>query len=158
MPSLVLEHVILIPLLIIQIMLFPLAASLMASNWIESRRQVALQGAADQLGSTIQQLYFSLNHTEILAGTITQVSTLESAIESYPYKAVGSLSYPALNSSKLRLSLTLVGPGNTAESSVTLGHNVEWKESVFWSNSSKASINIQKFDNGTLLFYFGEVN
>lgn len=158
MPSIVLEHVILIPLLILQILLFPFAASIMVSSWIESRRQVALQGAADQLGSTIQQVYFSLNHKEILAGTFTQVLTLESTIEFYHYTAVGSLSYPTFNSSKLTLSVTLLGPGNTAESTVTLGSNVEWSPSVFWSNSSKASINVQKLEDGVLCFSFGEVS
>lgn len=158
MPSIVLEHVILIPLLIIQISLFPFAANIMVSSWIESRRQVALQGAADQLGSRIQQLYFSLNHKKILAGTVTQVSTLQSTIESYPYMAVGSLSYPTFNSSKLTLSLTLLGPGNIAESTVTLGSIVEWSPSVFWSNSSRASINVQKLEDGVLCFSFGEVS
>jgi hypothetical protein len=152
------EHVILIPLLFIQIIVFPLAASIMTSNWADYSRDNALRDAADHLASTIQQLYLSVNRNEISAGTVTQASTLPPSIASYPYTAVGSLSSPLdSNSSKiLTLSLALQIVGNTATASAVLGSNVLWqKGSIFQSNSANASIIVQKFSNGTLLFSFG---
>lgn len=158
MTHITIEHVILIPLLFIQIIVFPFAASIMTSNWANYSRDTALRDAADHLASTIQQLYLSINRNEISAGTVTQASTLPSSISSYPYTAVGSLSSPLdSNSSKiLTLSLALQIVGNTAAASAVLGPNVLWqKGSVFQSNSANASIKVQKFSNGTLLFSFG---
>ena len=157
MPHLSIEYVILIPLLFAQILVFPLAATIMTSSWVDARRDVALQDAASHLASTIQQLYLSVNRDEIVAGNITQASTLPPTIESYPYTAVGSLSNPSdPNSSKiLTLSLTLEKVGNTATATALLGPNVLWmEESVFLSNSPNASVKVQKFANDTLLFSF----
>ena len=158
MPHIAIEHVILLPLLITQMFVFPFAASIMASNWADSYRDATLKDVANHLASTIQQLYLSVNRREISAGNVTQASTLPPTLDSYPYTAVGSLSNPLdSNSSKiLTLSLTLEKVGNTATANAILGPNVLWaEESIFQSNSSSASIEVQKFANGTLLFSFG---
>ena len=91
MPHVTIEYVILIPLLFAQILVFPLAASIMTSNWADSHRDATLKDAANYLASTIQQLYLSANREETLAGTITQASNLPLTVDSYPYVAVGSL-------------------------------------------------------------------
>lgn len=158
MPHITIEHVILVPLLFIQILVFPFVASMMASNWADSYRDAALKDAANHLASTIQQLYLSVNRREISAGNVTQASTLPPTIESYPYTAVGSLNSPSTpDSSKiLTLSLTLEKVENTATANAVLGPNVLWEEeSIFQSTSPNASIEVQKFANGTLLFSFG---
>lgn len=158
MPHVTIEHVILVPLLFIQILVFPLAASMMTSNWANSQRDAALKDAGSHLASTIQQLYLSLNREEILAGNVTQASTVPPTVDSYPYTALGSLSNPLdPNSSKIvNLSLTLEKVGNTATANAVLGSNVLWTEgSIFRSNSPNAFIKVQKFANGTLLFSFG---
>ena len=158
MPHITIEHVILIPLLFIQILVFPFAASIMASSWADSYRDTALKNAANYLASTIQQLYLSINRNEISAGTVTQASTLPLTIDSYSYTAVGSLSSPLdSNSSKiLTLSLTLSNVGNTATANTVLGSNVLWDDaSILRSASSDASITVQKFANDTLFFSFG---
>ena len=156
MPHLTIEYVILIPVLIAQIIVFPLAASMMTSSWVDARRDAALQGVASNLASTIQQLYLSLNREEIVAGNITQASTLPPTIESYPYIATGNLSAPlgSTSSRVLTLTLSLVGAGNTATATALLGANVRWDGGTFRSNSLDASIKVRKFVNGTLLFSF----
>lgn len=156
MPHIVIEHVIMIPILLIQIFLFPIAVNIMTSAWTDARRQNALQDAADHLGSMIQQLYFCLNQTEISAGNVTQALTLPPTIESYPYTAsVDSLISLGSNSSKiLTLSLTLEEAGNTATATVTLGSNVEWEGGVLISNSSDACIKVRKSDHDVLFFSF----
>jgi len=156
MPHVAIEAVIMAPLLILQILMFPLVASTMTSYWADASRQVALQDAANQLASVIQQLYLSLNRKEVLNGTITWASTLPKEVASYPYTAEGSLQTSLeSNSSKiLTLHLTLQRTGNTATASVTFGPNVLWNTSVFSSASSSASIEVQKFADGTLRFSF----
>jgi len=94
-PSVAIEYVILIPLLFTQVIVFPLVASTMTNSWQDSQRNIELQDAADHLASTIQQLYLTINNDEILAGTVTQASTVPVTVGSYPYNATGSLSSPS---------------------------------------------------------------
>ena len=158
MVKVAIEIVILLPLLVLQVFIFPMAASAAASRWADNRREVLLQNAANHLGSTLQQLYFSLNQTEISAGNITLASSLPPTIESNSYMATGVLWIPSDPKSNrvLTLSLLLERVGNTAETLVPMGSNVYWNEtSVFRSNSLTASIHVQKFGNSTLLFSFG---
>ncbi len=157
MPNITIEHAIMIPILLLQVFLFPLAVNTMTSAWTDARRQNVLQDAADHLGSMIQQLYFCLNQKEISAGNVTQASTLPPTIESYPYTAVvESLVSLGSDSSKiLTLTLTLEDAGNTATATVTLGPNVEWEGGVFISNSPDACIKARKSDDDVLFFSFG---
>jgi len=158
LPHVTIEAVIMTPLLIAQVILFPMVANAMTSYWANASRQVALQEAASQMGSTIQQLYLSLNRIEVSSGNITQASTFPKEIVSYPYTARGSLkTSPEPNSSKtLLLNLTLQNAGNSATVQVSMGPNVSWNESsIFNSLSPNASIKIQKRADGILLFSFG---
>ena len=160
MPSVTIEYVILIPLLFTQVIVFPLVASTITSSWQNSQRDVELQDAANHMASTIQQLYLTINRDEILAGTITQESTVPVTVGSYPYNVTGSLSIPSAENSTriLKVTLTLDDVGNTATAAAVLGPNVEWTESTFRSSSAGASINVNKFSNSThtiLTFSFG---
>jgi hypothetical protein len=156
-PSVAIEYVILIPLLFTQVIVFPFVASTMASSWQDSQRNIELQDAADHLASTIQQLYLTINNEDILAGTVTQASTLPVTVSSYPYNATGSLSSPSDPDSTriLTVTLTLDEVDNTATAAAVLGPNVQWTESTLRSNSADASIDVQKFSNSTLVFSFG---
>jgi len=154
------EYMIMIPILIMQIFLFPLTASWLMNIWVDSRRNLALQNAASHLGSTIQQLYFSLNHETISAGTATCSPDLPPFIENYHFNGEATLrtvSYPTSNSSKaLELALTLATTKTTVTTMVILGPNVLWQESIFVSNSTSACVSAEKFPNGTICLYFGE--
>jgi hypothetical protein len=159
MPHVTIEYVIMVPVLISQIILFPLATSWLMNNWVTSRRTLALQEAASYLGSAIQQVYFSLNHGTISTGTVTQKSNAPLFIENYPYTGAATLNTvldPALNSSKvLVLTLKLRTIGTTVNSLVILGQNVLWQASTFISNSTNACIIAQKCVNGTICLSFG---
>jgi len=156
-PSVTIEYVILIPLLFTQVIVFPFVASIMTSSWQDSQRNIELQDAADHLASTIQQLYLTINNEDILAGTVTQASTLPVTVSSYPYTATGSLSSPSDPDSTriLTVTLTLDEVGNTVTAAAVLGPNVQWTESTLRSNSANASVDVQKFSNSTLVFSFG---
>lgn len=58
-----LEYMILIPILILQIFLFPIFVTSVVNNWVDQRRELALEEIAGHIGSSIQQIYYSLNHT-----------------------------------------------------------------------------------------------
>ncbi len=150
---------ILIPLLIMQIFLFPLTVGWIMDTWVDSRRSLALEESASQLGSSIQQIYFSLNHESISAGALTTKFATQPFIEGYPYRGNASLRTilePEFNSSKiLDVTLKVVGLEIATTTSITLGQNVEWKNSTLISNSTQACVTAEKFSNGTILLYFG---
>jgi hypothetical protein len=153
MVQITIEYMIMIPLLILQIFLFPYTASLIMNSWSESRETLALQETASSLGSSIQQLYSALNHDSISAGTVNNNKLeLPLFIEGYPYAGNGTIRTvleSPLNSSKvLEITLYLNGTKVSAKSSVILGENANWAPSNFISNSALAGISGQKIVNG----------
>jgi hypothetical protein len=159
MAHITIEYVIMLPILIMQIILFPLTASWLMNIWVDSRRNLALQEVASHLGSVIQQVYFTLNHETITVGSITQKPDVPPLIENYPYVGNATLKTvldPTVNSSKvLTITLKLRDTRTTATTTVLLGPNVVWRESTFISNSQNACIIAQKFANKTILLAFG---
>jgi hypothetical protein len=157
MPHVAIETVIMAPLLILQIFVFPMVATTMTSYWTNNSRQVAVQDTANQLADVIQQLYVSINTNEVLNGTITWTSTLPEEVVSYPYNANGTLhtSLGSNSSEILILQVTLLGVGNTATAHATFGPNVLWNQTaVFHSASLTAAIQVQKKSNGAISFSF----
>jgi hypothetical protein len=159
MPHVTIEYVIMVPLMILQIFLFPLSASWLMNTWVDSRRSLSLKDAASHLGSTLQQLYFSLNHESISAGTTTYNPGLSPFIEDNHYVGTAILktvSNATTNSTKiLELTLTLVGTGIIVTTSVIMGPKAFWQNSVFMSNSTHACVTAIKNSTGITL-RFGE--
>ena len=127
--------------------------------WVDSRRTLALQEVASNLGSTMQQMYSTLNHDTIPVGTtVTQKSNVPPFIEDYSYTGDATLktvSFTSLNSSKvLKITLRLKTVGTSVTTSVILGQNVQWLASTFKSNSTNAGILAQKVANGTISLSF----
>jgi hypothetical protein len=151
------EAVILAPLLVVQILLFPLVANAISSSWANATRDIMLSETGSQMASTIQQLYISLNRAEISTGNITQASTFPTEIDGQAYTVTGLLRNSSTpGSSKiLFLNLTLQELGNKATVQTPLGPNVLWDEgSLFDSSSPNASIKVQKRADDVLLFSF----
>jgi hypothetical protein len=150
------EYMIMIPMLILQIFLFPLTAGWIMNTWVNSRQTLALQETASHLGSSVHQVYSALSHDSISAGTVTNSLEIPPFIEGYIYNGSAVMRESALNSSKiLDITLTLVGGRIASTASVTLGQNVTWNaNSEFMSNSTHASLVAQKMVNGTILMYF----
>ena len=147
------------PVLILQIFLLPIEASVLVDSWANSRRTLALQDAASYLGSAIQQVYLSLNHPTIPSNTImSNTPGLPAFIEEYYYVGNATLRStlePILNSSKiLDITLKLAKLGTTVTTSVVLGSNALWQNSTFISNSMNACVTAQKA-NQTILLRFG---
>ncbi|HVP16448.1 MAG TPA: hypothetical protein VMT42_03685 [candidate division Zixibacteria bacterium] len=148
-----------IPILILQIFLFPIVANYLMNVWVDSRRTLILQDAASNMGSAIQQMYFALNHPTIPAGTTSRQFGLPPYIDGYPYTANATLqpSGAATNSSQvLKITLRLVTTKYEVTSSVFLGSIARWDSTTtFASNSTNANAYAQKFQNGTIRLGFG---
>lgn len=158
MVQITIEYMIMIPILIMQIFLFPLTAGWIMTTWVDSRQTLALQETASHLGSSIQQVYSALNHESISAGTVTNRLEVPPFIEGYAYTGNATLRAldPAPNSSQiLDITLRFMGGRISSTTSVTLGQNVVWQNSTFMSNSTYASIIAEKQLNGTIRLSFG---
>jgi hypothetical protein len=142
---------ILTPVLIVLIFLLPILANAMMNPFVSSRQTLELQNVASHLGSTIQQVYFSLNHDTVTAGNVSSNMEIPPLLETYPY-TMNCTSRVALESGALIIDLKvkLDGSGATSNSSVTLGKNAVWTDSYFWSNSPTACIMATKLTNNTI--------
>jgi hypothetical protein len=142
------EYMILVPVLIIQIFIFPYTASIVMDSWSNSRRTVELQEAASNLGSAIQQIYYTINHASIANGTMKVALGIPQTIENYAYTATLShipsdASYKVMNVT-LRLGQTKV----VASTTVTLGDNVDWTNNIsFSSMTSQLTLTATKTSN-----------
>ena len=160
MTQITIEYMIMIPLLILQIFLFPLTVGWMMNGWTDSRQTLALRETASHVGSLVHQVYSALNHDSISAGEVTNTLEVPPFIEGYSYRGAASLRDTADNASKiLDIKLQFQGTSVEATASVTLGANVTWNaDSAFVSNSSYASLLAEKLTNGTVFMYFDGVD
>jgi hypothetical protein len=161
MVNVTLEYMIMIPLMIFEIILFPYVANLMVTNWTVSKETLQLQEAATNIGSSIGQMYAALNHNTISAVNVTSTISCPKIIDNYVYTASGTLRVALdsiLNSTKiLDLTLTLNGTTIQTTTSVVLGPNVTWdNSSAFVSNSNNAALISEKLSNGTIFMYFAD--
>jgi len=160
MVQITIEYMIMIPILIMQIFLFPLTAGWIMNTWVDSRQTLALQETASHLGSSVHQVYSALNHESISAGAVSISLEITPFIEGYAYRGNASLSDPGSDSSQiLEITLRFIGGSIDATTSVTLGSNVEWdSNSAFMSNSTHKSLIADKMPNGTILLSFEGVD
>lgn len=158
MAQVTIGYLIMVPVLIIQIIVFPYVASLLMDISVESRRTIAIQEAANHLSSSMEQLYFSVNHDAITAGTVTYQLDLPLYIENYYYTGNATLRAGGddPNGSRiLEIALKYVGVDVSTSVLATFGGNMQWQDSSFQSNSISACVTAEKQSNGTILMYFG---
>jgi hypothetical protein len=148
---------IMIPVLIMQIFLFPLTATAIMDNWTDSRITVELQATAGHLGSSIQQLYYTINHGSMSDGSMKITLDLPPLIEGRAYTTTLShvthldTSYQVMN-----VTLKFIGTKDQASSLVTLGLNVDWQENLaFNSTSNSLSLVANKTANSIWISFGG---
>jgi hypothetical protein len=152
------SSVIFAPLLILQIFLFPIVASLWLQGWTDSRRTIELQEVGSHLASSTQQLYSSINRFTVSSGKTTVKLEIPQFIESIPYIGNATLRQTLSgNSSKiLEISLRLTTVDITVSTIATLGQNTVWKDSAFQSNSPPVYLVAEKYPDGTIQLGFEE--
>jgi len=130
------EYMIMIPVLILQIFLFPIVAGAIMDGYNDSRRALELQETAGHLGSTIQQLYYTVNHATI-NGTLKFSLDIPATIEQYPYTVTlrnvtnRDTSYAVMN-----VTLSFIHVEGFSSTLVTLGDNVEWQDNLSFNSTS----------------------
>jgi hypothetical protein len=155
-PHVGIEYAIMLPILVLQVIVLPLSVSWMVSVWTNDRMKGEIQEAANQVSSTIKQLYLALKSPNVLptitSSPIVQTLNFPTTLESHPYYATGP---PSGWIKTLNLHFTLQGTGITADSSANFGSSVYWNSSTFRSDSSSTCIKAWKYSNGTIKLSFG---
>jgi hypothetical protein len=126
-------------------------------NWTDSRITVELQATAGHLGSSIQQLYYTINHGSMSDGSMKITLDLPPLIEGRAYTTTLShvthldTSYQVMN-----VTLKFIGTKDQASSLVTLGLNVDWQENLaFNSTSNSLSLVANKTANSIWISFGG---
>jgi hypothetical protein len=151
------EYMIMIPVLIMQIFLFPLTATVIMDTWADSRMTIELQTTAGHLSSSIQQLYYTMNHGSISDGSMKITLDVPPLIEGRAYTTTLShvthldTSYQIMN-----VTLKLLGTKDQTSTLVTLGPNVDWQENLaFNSTSHNLSLVASKTANSIWISFGG---
>ena len=157
MPSITLEYMIMIPVLILQIFIFPLTASVIMNTWADSSMTIELQETAGHMGSSVQQLYYTMNHASIPNGTMTITLDTPPLIQGHAYKTTLSHATHLDTSSQImNVTLKLIGTKDQTSTLVTLGQNVDWQENLTF-NSTAHSLNLiaHKMSNSIWISFGG---
>ena len=128
---------IMIPVLIMQIFLFPIAASVIMDTWGDSNTTIQLQTTAGHMASSIQQLYYTINHGSMADGSMKITLDVPPIINGHAYTT--TLSHVThLDSSYQIMNVTLKIIGTNVQTStlVTLGQNVNWNENLAFNSTS----------------------
>jgi hypothetical protein len=137
MPSIAIEYMIMIPVLIVQIFIFPLTASVIMDTWVDSRMTIELQEIAGHVGSSIQQLYYIMNHASMSAGTMTITLDTPPLIEGHAYATTLTHVTHLDNSYQImNVTLKLMGTKDHTSTLVTLGQNVDWQENLSFNSTA----------------------
>jgi hypothetical protein len=145
-----------IPVLIMQIFIFPYAAASIMGTWGDSLVTIELQATAGHMSSSIQQIYYTMNHGSFSNGSMKINLDVPQLIQGHAYTTTlrhvsgTDTSYQIMN-----VTLKIIGGNDQTSSLVTLGSNVDWQENLaFNSTAHSLSIVATKTAN-TILISFG---
>ena len=157
MPQIALEYMIMVPVLILQIFIFPLTASVIMNTYVDSRMTIEIQEIAGHMGSSIQQLYYTIDHGSISDGSMKITLDTPPLIEGYAYTTTLShVTHQDTSYQIMNVTLKLVGSKDQASTIVTLGQDVDWQENLaFNSTAHSLSMVATKTANSIWLSFGG---
>ena len=140
MAQITIEYMIMIPVMILQIFLFPYVAVTLMDNWTASRQTIELQDIASQVGSTVQQMYYIINHASVSSGSASMKVALDipKTVDDTVYTV--TLSHASnVDSAYQVMNVTLHVIKGSAQTStlVTLGDNINWQNNLQFSSLTR---------------------
>jgi hypothetical protein len=136
MAQVTIEYMIMVPVLILQIFLFPLTATVIMDVWADQRRSLELKDIAGHLGSSVQQLYFSINRAS--SGSLTMRLDTPPSIDGLGYTITlhnATSPNPEGSAKILNLTLCFMNDKGSTSTLVPLGENAVWHNNVvYFSN------------------------
>jgi|WetSurMetagenome_2_1015567.scaffolds.fasta_scaffold71827_1 hypothetical protein len=151
MVQVTLEYMIMVPVLIMQIFIFPFAANMIMNTWVDTRRELSLQETAGHLGSSIQQLYYTINRATVSSGSLTLKLDTPPTIEGYGYTITfGNAS--GSDTKILRIIMHLNESNVQVSTLVTLGQNAVWQNNANYSSTQVSIINATKIPSSNTIY------
>ncbi|HSV49601.1 MAG TPA: hypothetical protein VLH35_04730 [Candidatus Acidoferrales bacterium] len=131
------EYMIMIPVMILQIFLFPFVATLIMDNWNDSRQTLELHETAGHLSSTIQQMYYTINRASVSSGSASMKINIDipRTIENHAY-TVTLQNVTGLDSAYRVMNITLrfISFDGSTSTLVTLGDNINWADNLAFNS------------------------
>ena len=136
MGHIAIEYMIMVPVLIMQIFIFPYAATVIMNIWVDQQRSLELQEIAGHLGSSLQQLYFTMNRASDGSGCLTSTLDTPPTIDNHFYNiTLQDISNPSSSAKVMKITLNLIGASGKSSTLITLGNNAAWQDgATFRSN------------------------
>jgi hypothetical protein len=146
MANVVTEHIILMVPVFFVMMIFALIANSVVANYAVEQKAIIVDGAQNQLTTTISQLYFIVNQAEIPNCVVTKTMPLPEMIEGQQYLINGTMA-----GNVLRLTFKFPGISLSDDAEVTLGPDAQWVASSVHSSINQDSVlRVEKYYNATL--------
>ncbi len=116
---------IMVPVLILQIFLFPLTAAIIMDNWNTTQRNLELQEVAGHLGSTIQQLYYTITRIDENCEMKINLDLPTTTVQ-YGYTVTLGQAQVDPSVKIMNITLQVSGAEGSGSSVVPLGSEVDW--------------------------------
>ncbi len=140
MASVVTEHMLLLVPMMIVVMIFPMVAGFVVSNYNNEQRTLAIEQASAKVASTIQQVYLIASADTVQNSNITVANPIPTNLEGQQYLMTGTL-----EGEYLTLHVGYPGINVWYDHKLTLGENAEWDSTTMLdSNSPTAAILARK--------------
>ena len=127
------------------------------NTYVDSRMTIEIQEIAGHTASSIQQLYYSIDHGSISDGSMKITLDIPPLVEGYAYTT--TLSHVAHQDTSyqiMNVTLKLFGSKDQASTIVTLGQDVDWQENLaFNSTAHSLSMVATKTANSIWLSFGG---
>ena len=131
---------IMVPVMILQIFLFPYVATIITDNWTNQHRNFELQDVAGHLASSIQQMYLSINRADTSC-TMKLTLNLPISIDQYGYTITLAHGTQVDSSYKvMNITLSYISTQGAYSTLVTLGNNIDWNTITFNSTSTNLAL------------------
>ena len=159
MAHITIEYMIMIPVLIMQIFLFPYAATVIMGTWVDQHRSLELQEIAGHLASSVQQIYFTMNRASDGSSSLTSILDTPSTVDDHFFYNITlhDVSNPGSSVKVMKITLTLLGANAESSSLITLGDNAAWQDGVTY-RSNATSISAIKSSGSIWISFGGDVS
>ncbi len=125
-----------VPVLILEIFLFPFVATVIMDNWMDAQRNLELQDIAGNIGSSIQQLYYTISRADD-SGTMQLNLDIPQSVNQYAYTVTFGQA-PQVDTSYKVMNVTLqfISAEGSSSSLVTLGNDIVWQNNLSFNSTT----------------------
>lgn len=144
-----------VPVLILEIFLFPFVATVIMDNWMDAQRNLELQDIAGNIGSSIQQLYYTISRADD-SGTMQLNLDIPQSVNQYAYTVTFGQA-PQVDTSYKVMNVTLqfISAEGSSSSLVTLGNDIVWQNNLSFNSTTPSLSFVATKSGGNVVLTLG---